>query len=141
VLLLITITLVAQAAVNAISITSATALDARRSSALARGLAATPDQVSAGLSAAQVLPALDGAIVGVPVGMALAEALDDDPVTIPALWPLLAVVLGGARHRGPHRHTGPHQRPPWRRRDPPIRTCMTRPREGHGRPGLGSVGG
>jgi putative ABC transport system permease protein len=95
VLLLITITLVAQAAVNAISITSATALDARRSSALARGLAATPDQVSAGLSAAQVLPALDGAIVGVPVGMALAEALDDDPVTIPALWPLLAVVLGG----------------------------------------------
>jgi putative ABC transport system permease protein len=42
-----------------------------------------------------VLPALDGAIVGVPVGMALAEALDDDPVTIPALWPLLAVVLGG----------------------------------------------
>jgi hypothetical protein len=24
----------------------------------------------------------------------LADALDDDPVTIPALWPLLAVVLG-----------------------------------------------
>jgi ABC-type lipoprotein release transport system permease subunit len=91
---LITIMLVAQAAVNAICITWATALDTRHSSALARALGATPDQVSAGLSAAQVLPALVGALVGLPGGIALAEALDDDPVTIPALWQLLAVVLG-----------------------------------------------
>jgi putative ABC transport system permease protein len=96
VLLLITILLVAQAAVNAICITWATALDTRRSSALARALGATPDQVSAGLSAAQVLPALAGAMLGIPGGIALAEALDDDPVTIPALWQLLAVVLGSA---------------------------------------------
>jgi ABC-type lipoprotein release transport system permease subunit len=94
VLLLITIMLVAQAAVNAIFITWATALDARRSSALARALGATPDQVSAGLSAAQVLPALAGAILGLPGGIALAQALEDDPVTIPAPWQLLAVVLG-----------------------------------------------
>src|SRR5262245_11581707 len=66
VLLLITITLVALAAVNAIFITWATALDARHSSALARALGATPQQVSAGLSAAQVLPALAGAALGVP---------------------------------------------------------------------------
>jgi putative ABC transport system permease protein len=91
---LITIMLVAQAAVNAICITWATALDARRPSALARALGATPDQVSAGLSMSQVLPALAGAIVGVPGGIALAEVLDDDPVTIPPLWQLLAVVLG-----------------------------------------------
>jgi putative ABC transport system permease protein len=94
VLMLITIMLVAQAAVNAICITWATALDTRRSSALARALGATPDQVSAGLSAAQVLPALAGAILGLPAGIALAEILDDDPVTIPPPWQLLAVVLG-----------------------------------------------
>ena len=94
VLQLITIMLVAQAIVNAICITWATALDTRHSSALARALGATPNQVSAGLSAAQVLPALVGAILGIPGGIALAEALDDDPVTIPPLWQLLAVVLG-----------------------------------------------
>jgi len=93
VLLLITIMLVAQAAANAICITWATALDTRRSSALARAFGATPDQISAGLSAAQVLPALAGAILGLPGGIALAEALDDDPVTIPPTWQLLAVVL------------------------------------------------
>jgi ABC-type lipoprotein release transport system permease subunit len=96
VLLLFAIMLAAQAAVNAICITWATALDARHSSALARALGATPDQVSAGLSVSQVLPALAGAILGVPGGIALAEALDDDPVTIPPLWQLLAVVLGSA---------------------------------------------
>lgn len=86
--------LVAQAAVNAICIIWATALDARRSSALARALGATPAQVSAGLSAAQVLPALAGAILGLAGGIGLAEVLDDDPVTIPPLLQLLAVVLG-----------------------------------------------
>jgi putative ABC transport system permease protein len=94
VLQLITIVLVAQAAVNVICITWATALDTRHSAALARALGATPDQVSAGLSASQVLPALAGAILGVPGGIALAEALDDDPVTIPPIWQVLAVVLG-----------------------------------------------
>jgi hypothetical protein len=96
VLLLITIMLIAQAAVNAICITWATALDARHSSALARALGATPNQVSAGLSVAHVLPALTGAILGLPAGIALAEAVDDDAVTIPPVWQLLAVVLGSA---------------------------------------------
>src|SRR5215207_7660266 len=95
VLLVITITLVILAAVNAIFITWATALDAKRSSALARALGATPQQVSAGLSAAQVLPALAGAILGIPGGIALVEALDDDSTTtMPPLWQLLAVVPG-----------------------------------------------
>ena len=58
-------TLVAFAAVNAIFITWATALDARHASALARALGATAREVGAGLSAAQVLPALAGAILGV----------------------------------------------------------------------------
>jgi len=62
----ITVMLVALAAVNAIVITWATTLDNRPSAALARALGATPHQVSAGLSAAQVLPALAGAVLGMP---------------------------------------------------------------------------
>ena len=94
VLLVITITLVTLAAVNAIFITWATALDAKRSSALARALGATPQQVSAGLSAAQVLPALAGAILGIPGGLALIAAVDPDSTTMPPVWQLLAVVPG-----------------------------------------------
>jgi putative ABC transport system permease protein len=95
VLLVITITLVALAAVNTIFITWATALDARHSSALARALGSTPQQVSAGLSAAQVLPALTGAILGIPGGLELIAAVDPDAATpMPPLWQLLAVVPG-----------------------------------------------
>jgi FtsX-like permease family len=93
VLLVITITLLALAAVNAIFITWATALDARHSSALARALGATPRQVSSGLSVAQVLPALVGALLGIPGGIELVRAADPDPTTTLApLWQLLAVV-------------------------------------------------
>jgi ABC-type lipoprotein release transport system permease subunit len=93
VMLVITVSLVALAAVNAISVTWATALDARHSSALARALGATPQQVSTGLSAAQVLPALVGAALGIPGGLALFAALGGggDGVSVP-LWQLLAVV-------------------------------------------------
>src|SRR5262245_6261747 len=93
VLLLITITLLTLAAVNAIFVAWATALDARRPTALARALGSTPRQVSAGLSAAQVLPALVGASLGIPGGIALINAADpDSSTTLPALWQLLAVV-------------------------------------------------
>ena len=94
VLLAITITLVVLAAVNAIFVAWATALDTRRASALARALGATPRQVSAGLSAAQVLPALAGAILGIPGGLALLAAVDPDGTAMPPLWQLLAVVPG-----------------------------------------------
>ncbi len=94
VLLVITVMLVALAAVNAIFITWATALDAKHSSALARALGATPQQVSAGLSAAQVLPALAGAVLGIAGGIALFTGLGggEDEATDPPLWQLLAVV-------------------------------------------------
>jgi ABC-type lipoprotein release transport system permease subunit len=94
VLLVITVSLVALAAVNVIFVTWATALDARHSSALARALGATPQQVSTGLSAAQVLPALAGALLGIPGGLALFAAVGggEDGVTGPPLWQLLAVV-------------------------------------------------
>jgi putative ABC transport system permease protein len=94
VLLAITITLGVLAAVNAVFVTWATALDARRTSALSRALGATPQQVGAGLSAAQVLPALAGALLGIPGGLGLVALVDPDGVTVPPLWQLLAVVPG-----------------------------------------------
>jgi ABC-type antimicrobial peptide transport system permease subunit len=94
VLLVITITLAALAAVNAIFITWANALDAKHSSALARALGATPHQVSTGLSAAQVLPAVAGAVLGIAGGLALVAALGGDEAASPPLWQVLAVVPG-----------------------------------------------
>jgi ABC-type lipoprotein release transport system permease subunit len=100
VLLVVMVILLSLAAVNAIFITWATVLDNRHSSALARALGATPREVSAALAAAQVLPALVGAILGVlPGGFALFAAInaitggDSDRATLPSLWQLLAVVL------------------------------------------------
>jgi ABC-type lipoprotein release transport system permease subunit len=91
VLLVITIPLVALAAVNVIFVTWAAALDARHSSALARALGATPQQVGTGLSAAQLLPALVGAVLGIPGGLALFAAVGGDETANPPLWQLLAV--------------------------------------------------
>ena len=100
VLLVVMLILLSLAAVNAIFITWATVLDNRHSSALARALGATPRDVSAALAAAQVLPALAGAILGVfPGGFALFAAInaitggDSDRATLPSLWQLLAVVV------------------------------------------------
>jgi ABC-type lipoprotein release transport system permease subunit len=100
VLLVVMVIVLSLAAVNAIFITWATVLDNRHSSALARALGATPREVSAALAAAQLLPALVGAILGVfPGGFALFAAInaitggDSDRATLPSLWQLLAVVL------------------------------------------------
>lgn len=91
----ISVALVVLAAVNVILLTWTTVLDARQTSALARALGATPQQVSAGLSAAQVLPALVGALLGIPGGIALVSAVNKDGkhLTLPPLWWLVATVL------------------------------------------------
>jgi ABC-type lipoprotein release transport system permease subunit len=101
VLLVVMVILLSLAAVNAIFITWATVLDNRHSSALARALGATPGEVSTALAAAQVLPALVGAILGAfPGGFALLHAInaitggDSDRATLPSLWQLLALVAG-----------------------------------------------
>jgi hypothetical protein len=98
VMTVLSVALVVLAGVNAILLTWATVLDARYISALARALGATPQQVSTGLSAAQVLPALAGALLGIPGGIGLYTAVNQDggQVTIPPLWWLLATVLGTA---------------------------------------------
>jgi hypothetical protein len=93
VLMVIMATLVALAAVNAVFITWATVLDTRHASAVARALGATPQQVSAGLAMAQILPALAGAILGVPGGIGLLFATDDNVPSLPPFWQFAAVVL------------------------------------------------
>jgi putative ABC transport system permease protein len=95
VLLVLTVMLITLAAVNAIFITGATVQDAKHSSAVTRALGATPGQVTAGLSAAQLLPALVGAAAGIPGGIALFAAVRHGAtMTYPPLWWLIAVVPG-----------------------------------------------
>jgi putative ABC transport system permease protein len=95
VMLVITVMLVALAAVNAVLTTWATVLDTRHPSALARALGATQRQVTAGVSAAQVLPGLPAAMIGIPAGIGLYAALrHGGPTAVPSLWWLAAVVAG-----------------------------------------------
>ena len=95
VLLTVTIMLVALAAVNAIFITRATVQDSRHTSAVTRALGATPQQVTAGLSAAQVLPATAGALLGIPGGFAFfAVANHGGSASQPPAWWLIAAALG-----------------------------------------------
>lgn len=93
VLLVLVVMLLTLAAVNAVFITWTTALDTRHAAALTQALGATPGQIGLGLSLAQVLPALLGALLGIPGGLALVAALGGTASEVPA-WQLLAVVPG-----------------------------------------------
>jgi putative ABC transport system permease protein len=93
VLLVLVVMLLTLAAVNAVFITWTTALDSRHAAAVTQALGATPGQVGLGLSLAQVLPALLGALVGIPGGLALVAALGGTASDVPP-WQLLAVVPG-----------------------------------------------
>ncbi len=85
--------LIILAAVNATFIAWTTALDARHAAALARALGATPNQITAGLTAAQLIPAVIGAVLGIPGGIAVYEIpKTSGTTTLPSpLW-LLAMV-------------------------------------------------
>jgi putative ABC transport system permease protein len=94
-LTVLTVVLVALAILNAICAAWTTVLDARHSSALARALGATPEQVTAGIAAAQVLPATPGVLLGIPLGIGLyAFAVGGIGIIIPPVWWLAAAVLG-----------------------------------------------
>ena len=95
-MLVITAMLVVLAAVNALLITWATVIDSRHASALARALGATPEQVSAGISAAQFVAVLPGSLLGIPLGIALIEAVTgaSDAYKVAPLWWYVLVVLG-----------------------------------------------
>jgi putative ABC transport system permease protein len=95
VLLTVTVMLAALAAVNAIFITRATVQDARHASAVTRALGATPQQLTAGLAAAQIVSALAGALLGIPGGFALfAVGSQGGSASQPPAWWLVAAVLG-----------------------------------------------
>ncbi len=103
-LLVLTVALLALAVLNAIITAWATLLDAGGSTALARALGATRSQLAAAIAAAQLLPAVPGAIVGVPLGVGLFAAANGGggaattfpPVAslIPAVLAILVAVTG-----------------------------------------------
>jgi ABC-type antimicrobial peptide transport system permease subunit len=93
-LAVITVALVALAVITAILTAWATVLDARRASALMRALGSTTRQVSSGLASAQLLAALPGAIVGVPLGIGLFKVLSKGATTMPDTMSLVATVVG-----------------------------------------------
>ncbi len=91
---IITVMLVILAAINTTFIAWATAADGRFSSALERALGATAGQVTAGLSLAALLPALPGAIIGIPLGIGLYHLLASGThFSVPPAWQLLGVFL------------------------------------------------
>jgi ABC-type lipoprotein release transport system permease subunit len=90
----ITVMLLIAAAVNTVFMTWATATDARRTSAVSRAFGATSAQIATGLSTAQLLPALLGALVGLPAGIFLYRMVTQEKLAVPPVWQLLAVLLG-----------------------------------------------
>ncbi|MFB9968363.1 ABC transporter permease [Sinosporangium siamense] len=96
----ITVLLIALAVVNTLTFTWTTAIEARANMAIARTLGATPGQISAGLSVAQLLPALPGAVIGVPLGLGLLSLFAAGNWELPSsLWLLgaaLATLLATA---------------------------------------------
>jgi ABC-type antimicrobial peptide transport system permease subunit len=90
----ITISLVILAALTVIFAALATVLDARRASAVTLALGATPQQIRAGLVMAQVIPALPGAILGLPLGIGLFKVASHHLTGLPPVLWLVAAVLG-----------------------------------------------
>jgi putative ABC transport system permease protein len=95
VLLVLSVILVILAAISAIFSAWATVTDAQTATALARALGATPRQISAGLTTAQLLPGLVAACVGIPAGLLLYQLAGGHlkEAQPPLLW-LLAVIPG-----------------------------------------------
>jgi putative ABC transport system permease protein len=93
VLIVLSVILVALAAISAIFTAWATVIDAQAATALARALGATPRQISAGLTTAQLLPGLIAACVGIPAGLLLYQLAGGhlNEAQPPLLW-LLAVI-------------------------------------------------
>ncbi|MGW7540506.1 ABC transporter permease [Streptomyces sp. NPDC054770] len=89
----VTAALVVLAAVNTLTATWTTALEARHTMAVARTLGATPGQVTAGLSAAQLLPTVPGALVGVPLGIAFCLPFSGAGTVYPPAWWLFGAAL------------------------------------------------
>ena len=93
---IISVMLVMLAAVNAVFIAWTTTLETRHAATLARALGATPEQVTFGLSVAQLLPAFIGALLGILGGIGIYDVVRSGPGTaqLPsALWLAAMVAL------------------------------------------------
>ena len=93
VLTVVTVMLITLAALNALFATWAMVRDARRSSAVMQALGARTGQISAGLVIAQVLSALPGAVLGLPLGLALFKVAVHGGTIPPATWLVAAVLV------------------------------------------------
>lgn len=93
VILGVTAALITLAAINTITVTWTTAQEARPTMAIARTLGATPGQITAGLSTAQLLPTLPGALAGVLMGIILCLPFSAGNTTWPPAWSLLTAAL------------------------------------------------
>ncbi|MEV4569101.1 FtsX-like permease family protein [Nonomuraea sp. NPDC049419] len=91
VLLAVTVLIVVLAVVNTLILTWTTAMDARLNLAIAQAVGATPGQVAAGLSVAQLLPAVSGALAGVPLGTFMNLLFSARNAVAPPAWGLFAV--------------------------------------------------
>jgi len=87
--------LVVLAAVNAVFIAWTTVIETRHPAALARALGATPEQVTAGLTVAQLAPALVGVLLSIPGGIGFYDAAKQGgTTTIPsAVWLVVMIVV------------------------------------------------
>jgi putative ABC transport system permease protein len=92
-LTVVTVMLVTLAVLNTLFTTWATVLDARHAAALMQALGARTRQISRGLVAAQVLCALPGAILGIPLGVLLFKTAVKHGSLPPVTW-LAAAALG-----------------------------------------------
>jgi putative ABC transport system permease protein len=95
VLVLLSVTLVILAAVSATFAAWATVIDARTSTALVRSLGATPQQIVGGLAAAQLLPALIAAVIGIPAGLLLYELAGGHLSEAKPPLPMLLAIIPG----------------------------------------------
>jgi len=93
VLLVFTVALVLMALVNAVLVTWATVQDSRHATAVERALGASPEQTTLAVVMSQLLSALPGAIVGVPVGIGLYLAVGRHSSGMPSALGVAGVVL------------------------------------------------
>lgn len=93
VLVILSVILGILAAISATFTAWATVIDTQTATALARALGATPRQIGAGHTTAQLLPGLVAACVGIPAGLALYQLAGGNlsDAMPPILW-LLAVI-------------------------------------------------
>ncbi|WP_263657406.1 FtsX-like permease family protein [Nonomuraea gerenzanensis] len=92
-LLAVTVLLIVLALVNTVTFTWTTAVEARANMAIARALGATPGQVSAGLSTAQLLPTLAGVLIGLPLSAGVVAIFSaPNAVDPPTSWIVTAVL-------------------------------------------------